>query len=183
MKLLESSDEINEKSAMAVLSVLSYPDPRLRKKAQLVEVFDQTIERLLEDLFETMYADNGVGLAATQVNIHLRVLTVDPMENEGKQPFYFINPEIIHREGTMQSPEGCLSVPGAYDKVARSQHIKVRAQDKLGQFFELEASDFRAAIIQHEIDHLDGKLFIDRLSGIKRERVTKHLLALKKKPE
>lgn len=165
---------------MAVLPILAYPDSRLRKKAQRVEVFDATLSRLLDDLFETMYDDKGVGLAATQVDIHLRVLTADPMENDARQPFYLINPEIIAREGTMQSSEGCLSVPGAYDKVKRSQRLKVRAQDKEGRFFEMDAEGFHAAIIQHEMDHLDGVLFIDHLSSIKRERVRKHLLELSK---
>lgn len=163
---------------MAILSILRYPDPRLRKKAKKVEAFDSTLHELLDNLFETMYADEGVGLAATQVNIHWRVLTVDPMENGHKQPFYLINPEIIHHEGVMDSQEGCLSVPGAYDNIKRHQHITVRAQDKAGECFTLQASDFKAAIIQHEMDHLDGKLFIDRLSSIKRDRVVKQLLAL-----
>jgi peptide deformylase len=165
---------------MAVLPILAYPDPRLRKKAKPIEVFDATVSHLIDDLFETMYDDNGVGLAATQVNIHLRVLTADPMENNGRQPFYLINPEIIAREGSMESPEGCLSVPGAYDKVKRSQRIKVRAFDKEGKAFEMEAEGFPAAIIQHEIDHLNGILFIDHLSSIKRDRVRKHLLELSK---
>lgn len=165
---------------MAILPILAYPDPRLRKKAQVVQAFDASLVQLIDDLFETMYDDNGVGLAATQVNVHWRVLTVDPMENDGHQPFHLINPEIIEREGTMQSPEGCLSVPGAYDKVVRSQRIKVRAFDKNGQVIEMDESGYRAAIIQHEIDHLDGKLFIDYLSSVKRERVRKHILELSK---
>lgn len=165
---------------MAVLTVLSYPDPRLRKKAKPIEVFDNTLACLIDDLFETMYADNGVGLAATQVNVQWRVLTVDPMENNGHQPFYLVNPEIIMREGTMESPEGCLSVPETYDKITRSQHIKVRAFDKDGKSFEMEASNFKAAVIQHEIDHLDGKLFIDYLSTVKKERVRKHFAELAK---
>lgn len=165
---------------MAVLPILAYPDPRLRKKAKPIEVFDAALSSLLDDLFETMYDDNGVGLAATQVNIHLRVLTADPMENDGRQPFYLINPEIIARDGLMDSPEGCLSVPGAYDKVKRSQRVKVRAQNKEGKIFEMDAEGFHAAIIQHEIDHLNGVLFIDHLSSIKRERVRKHLLEISK---
>ncbi|MES2204826.1 MAG: peptide deformylase [Pseudomonadota bacterium] len=165
---------------MSVLPILAYPDPRLRKKAKPIEVFDAALSSLIDDLFETMYDDNGVGLAATQVNIHLRVVTVDPMENEGRQPFYLINPEIIARDGSIDSPEGCLSVPGAYDKVKRSQRVKVRAQDKEGQFFEKDFADFHAVIVQHEIDHLNGVLFIDHLSSIKRERVRKHLLELSK---
>ncbi len=164
---------------MAILPILSYPDPRLRKKAKPVEVFDANLAQLIDDLFETMYADEGVGLAATQADIHWRVCTVDPMENNGHQPFYLVNPEIIEREGTMLSPEGCLSVPGAYDKITRSQRIKVRALDKHGKAFEIEETGHRAAIVQHEIDHLDGKLFIDYLSSIKRERVRKHLLELR----
>ncbi|MBP9726937.1 MAG: peptide deformylase [Gammaproteobacteria bacterium] len=163
---------------MAILPILSYPNPHLRKKAKPVEVFDASLAQLIEDLFETMYADEGVGLAATQADIHWRVLTVDPMENNGRQPFYLVNPEIIEREGTMVSPEGCLSVPGAYDKITRSQRIKVRAVDKHGKAFEIDESGYRAAIIQHEIDHLDGKLFIDYLSSMKRERVRKHIAEL-----
>ena len=163
---------------MAILPILSYPNPPLRKKAKPVEVFDASLAQLIEDLFETMYADEGVGLAATQADIHWRVLTVDPMENNGRQPFYLVNPEIIEREGTMVSPEGCLSVPGAYDKITRSQRIKVRAVDKHGKAFEIDESGYRAAIIQHEIDHLDGKLFIDYLSSMKRERVRKHIAEL-----
>jgi peptide deformylase len=163
---------------MAILPILSYPHPHLRKKAKPVEVFDANLAQLIEDLFETMYADEGVGLAATQVDIHWRVLTVDPMENNGRQPFYLVNPEIIERESTMLSPEGCLSVPGAYDKITRSQRIKVRAVDKYGKAFEIDESGYRAAIIQHEMDHLDGKLFIDYLSSMKRERVRKHIAEL-----
>lgn len=165
---------------MAVLPILAYPDPRLRKKAKPIEVFDATLVRLIDDLFETMYSDKGVGLAATQVNVQLRVLVADPQDNSAIQPFCLINPEIIAREGSMESPEGCLSVPGAYDKVKRSQHVKVRAYDKEGNAFEIEAEGFHAAIIQHEIDHLDGILFIDHLSSIKRDRVRKHLLELSK---
>lgn len=163
---------------MAILPLLSYPHPRLRKKAKPVEVFDASLAQLIEDLFETMYADEGVGLAATQADIHWRVLTVDPMENNGRQPFYLVNPEVIEREGTMVSPEGCLSVPGAYDKITRSQRIRVRAVDKHGKAFEIDESGYRAAIIQHEMDHLDGKLFIDYLSSMKRERVRKHIAEL-----
>ncbi len=165
---------------MAILPILTYPDPRLRKKAQPVTLFDQGLARLIDDLFETMYDDNGVGLAATQVNIQLQVLTADPMDNDERQPFYLINPEIIARSGVIDSPEGCLSVPGAYDKVKRAQRITVRALDKDGQVFEREFADFHAAIIQHEIDHLHGILFIDHLSSIKRDRVRKHLLAANK---
>lgn len=165
---------------MAVLPILSYPDPRLRKKALPVKLFDASLAHLIDNLFETMYDDNGVGLAATQTNIHLRVLTADPMEDNGHQPFYLVNPEIIEREGTMESPEGCLSVPGAYDKITRSHRVKVRAQDKHGAMIEMDESGYRAAIIQHEIDHLDGKLFIDYLSSIKRERVRKHIVELNK---
>lgn len=165
---------------MAILTVLTYPDTRLRKVAKPVEAFDDELSQLLDDMFETMYADNGVGLAATQVNIQRRVLTVDPMENDGRQPFYLINPEIIEKHGEMMSPEGCLSVPGAYDQVKRAQRVKIRYVDKTGTSFEKEFVDFHAAIVQHEIDHLNGKLFIDHLSAIRRERVKKHLLELSK---
>lgn len=165
---------------MAVFSILAYPDARLRKVAKPVEVFDATLVQLIDDMFETMYVDQGVGLAATQVNIQWRVVVIDPMENNGRQPFYLINPEIIEKHGEMMSPEGCLSVPGAYDQVKRAQRVKVRAVDKEGKPFEIEAENFRAAIIQHEVDHLNGKLFIDHLSAVRRERVKKHLLELSK---
>lgn len=165
---------------MAILALLTYPDPRLRKIAKPVDVFDAALSTFIEDMFETMYADNGVGLAATQVNIHSRIITIDPLENDKKTPFYLINPEIIETQGCMSSQEGCLSVPGAYDKIIRYQSIKIRAQDKTGQFFEMHAQDFIAAIIQHELDHLNGKLFIDHLSTVKRERVIKQLLKLNK---
>ena len=161
---------------MACLPLLFYPDPRLRRVAQPVDVFDTKLAQLIDDMFETMYTDQGVGLAATQVNHLWRVVVIDPMENNSHQPFYLVNPEIIQRQGEMLSPEGCLSVPGAYDQVKRAQKIIVRAVDKAGQPFELEAQDFRAAIIQHELDHLNGTLFIDHLSALKRERVKKHLL-------
>jgi peptide deformylase len=165
---------------MAILPILTYPDPRLRKIAKPVDVFDDQLAQFLEDMFETMYDDNGVGLAATQVNVQLRILTADPMENDGRQPFYLINPEIIEKQGEMMSSEGCLSVPGAYDQVKRAQRVKIRYVDKTGASFEKEFTDFHAAIVQHEIDHLNGKLFIDHLTAIRRERVKKHLLELSK---
>lgn len=165
---------------MATLPILTYPDARLRKVAKSITVFDTALAQLLDDMFETMYIDQGVGLAATQVDVQQRVVVVDPMEDNGHQPFYLINPEIIEKHGEMMSPEGCLSVPGAYDQVKRAQRVKVRAVDKEGKSFEIEAENFRAAIIQHELDHLNGKLFIDHLSSIKRERVKKHLLELSK---
>jgi peptide deformylase len=160
---------------MTKLTVLTYPDPRLRKKALLVAVFDEKLSVLIDDLFETMYADEGVGLAATQANIQQRVLVADP-QNNGRQPFYMVNPLIVEKEGIFSWQEGCLSVPGTYEYVDRANKIKVAYQDKLGVTQVMEAEGYIAVIIQHEIDHLDGKLFIDYLSLIKRERARKRIL-------
>lgn len=157
---------------MARLAILEYPDPRLRMRAEPVAVVDAEIRRLVDDLLETMYAAPGIGLAATQVNVHKRVLVID-IAAEGKQPYCFINPEIVSAEGTTQAEEGCLSVPEYYDYVDRAARIKVRALDRSGMPFELEAEGLLAVCIQHEIDHLDGKLFVDYLSELKRERLKK----------
>lgn len=160
---------------MTKLTVLQYPDPRLRKKANKVEVFDDKLAALIDDLFETMYKDNGVGFAATQANIQQSVFVADPQENGNKQPFYMINPRIINKTGEIKWQEGCLSVPSAYEYVKRANHIKVEYQDKTGAEFVMEAKDYLAVIIQHESDHLDGKLFIDYLSSIKRDRVRRKI--------
>ncbi len=159
---------------MAKLEILHFPDPRLRTKAQPVEVVDSEIGQLVDDMFETMYAAPGIGLAATQVNVHRRVLVVDISE-EKDQPLVFINPEILDRQGTEEMEEGCLSVPGFYEKVTRAEQVKVRALDRQGNSFEIEADGLLAVCVQHEIDHLDGKLFVDYVSNLKRQRIRKKL--------
>ena len=160
---------------MAKLTILEYPDPRLRTKASPVEVVDDEIRQLIEDMLETMYAAPGIGLAATQVDVHQRVLVVDVTEDKSR-PLALINPEIIRREGTVEAEEGCLSVPGIFDTLAaRSSDIVVRALDREGQPFELAADGLLAVCIQHEMDHLEGKLFVDYLSELKRSRIRKKL--------
>ena len=135
---------------------------------------DDEVRRLVDDMFETMYAAPGVGLAATQVDVHRRVLVADVSE-ERNQPLCFINPEIVQRDGTQTQEEGCLSVPGVYDKVIRSDRVRVRALDREGKSFELDADGLLAVCIQHEMDHLEGKLFVDYLSELKRQRIRKRL--------
>jgi peptide deformylase len=157
---------------MARLPVLEYPDPRLRIRAEPVTKFDTDLKTLVADMFETMYAAPGIGLAATQVNVHKRILVCD-VGVESKQPFCLINPEIIRAEGSTNAEEGCLSVPEYYDFVDRAAVIRVRAQDSEGRVFELDAEGMLAVCIQHEMDHLEGKLFVDYLSDLKRERLKK----------
>jgi peptide deformylase len=155
---------------MAILDILEFPDPRLRTHAQPIAAIDESIRRLVADMFETMYAAPGVGLAASQVNVHKRLLVIDISE-ERNQPLVFINPEIITREGDEETEEGCLSVPGIFEKVRRAQRITVRALDRNGLFFDMRADGLLAVCIQHEMDHLDGKLFVDYLSELKRTRI------------
>jgi peptide deformylase len=157
---------------MARLPILEYPDPRLRIRADPVTKVDDEIRALVASLFETMYAAPGIGLAATQVNVHKRVLVCD-VSGEGKEPYCLINPEIVSAEGNTSAEEGCLSVPEFYDYVDRAAKIKVRALDREGKPFELEAEGLLAVCIQHEMDHLEGKLFVDYLSELKRERLKK----------
>lgn len=159
---------------MAILSILHFPDPRLTTRAQPVEQVDDGVRRLVADMFETMYSAPGIGLAATQVDVHRRVIVIDVSE-EKNEPRVFINPEILSRDGVEEMEEGCLSVPGIYEKVRRAEHVKVRALDRDGQPFELEADGLLAVCIQHEIDHLEGKLFVDYLSQMKRQRIRKKL--------
>ena len=159
---------------MAILSILEFPDPRLRNMAERVGTVDASIRRLLDDMFETMYDAPGVGLAAVQVNVRKRVIVIDVSE-ERNAPLCLINPEIMHREGTAETEEGCLSVPGVFEKVKRSDTIKVRALDGEGKAFELETGGLLAVCIQHEIDHLEGKLFVDYLSSLKRQRIRQRL--------
>jgi len=159
---------------MALLNILHFPDPRLRTKAAPVSQVDERIRRLVDDMFETMYNAPGIGLAATQVNVHERVIVIDVSE-EKDQPLVFINPEIITKEGVEQMDEGCLSVPGIYETVARAEKVTVRALNREGAAFELETDGLLAVCIQHEMDHLDGKLFVDYLSSLKRDRIRKKL--------
>lgn len=155
---------------MSKLAILRYPDPRLYTRAKPVQVFDQDLRQLVKDMAETMYSAPGIGLAATQVNVHQRLLIIDLSEaHDSLQAF--INPEIIQRDGQQQLEEGCLSVPGIYDFVQRAAQIRVRAQDLDGQWFEQQADGLLAVCIQHEIDHLDGKVFVDYLSRLKRDRI------------
>lgn len=159
---------------MPLLTILHFPDPRLRTVAKPVAQVDDAVRRLVDDMFETMYQAPGIGLAATQVNVHQRIIVIDISE-EKNEPHVFINPEILVREGTEQMEEGCLSVPGFYELVERAERIKVRALNRDGQPFELETDGLLAVCIQHEIDHLDGKLFVDYISGLKRDRIRKRL--------
>jgi peptide deformylase len=160
---------------MAKLTILEFPDPRLRTRATPVAVVDEGIRRLIDDMFETMYAAPGVGLAATQVDVHKRVLVVDVSKDQD-HPLAFVNPEIVEREGSTEAEEGCLSVPGIFDKLTtRSERIVVRALDRNGKPFETEADGLLAICLQHEMDHLEGKLFVDYLSDLKRTRIRKKL--------
>ena len=160
---------------MAILDILEFPDPRLRTRAKpIAEVTDRHRE-LIDDMFETMYEAPGIGLAATQVNVHERLLVIDVSE-ERDQPLDFINPEVtVLDPETGEYDEGCLSVPGFYETVTRPRHIRVIALDRDGQEFTLEPEGLLAVCIQHEIDHLDGKLFVDYLSSLKRTRIRKKL--------
>lgn len=159
---------------MAVLEVLRFPDERLRTVAQPIGEVNEEIKTLIEDMFETMKDENGVGLAATQVNRHVRMFILDVSEN-GDDPHVFINPEIINKEGSMINEEGCLSVPYCYAKVERAEKVTMKALDKNGEEFVKEAEGLMAICMQHELDHLDGKLFVDYLSPLKRERIKKKL--------
>ena len=159
---------------MALLEILEFPDPRLRTKAQPVTAVDDGIRKLIADMFETMYAAPGIGLAATQVNVHKRLLVIDVSEDR-KQPLAFINPEIVARDGVEETEEGCLSVPGIFEKVKRADRVTVRALDRNGIAFEMQADGLLAVCIQHEMDHLEGKLFVDYLSDLKRTRIRSKL--------
>lgn len=159
---------------MAILSVLHYPDPRLRKKATPVTVVDAGIRKLAADMLETMYQEGGIGLAATQVDARKRVVVID-LSEQRNEPMYLINPEIISKEGVEQMQEGCLSVPGYYDLVERAEKIRFRYLDREAEVREVETDGLLAVCVQHEIDHLDGKLFIDYLSPLKRQRLRKKL--------
>jgi len=160
---------------MAILDILHYPDKRLRTVAKPVETVDDSIKKLVDDMFETMYEAPGIGLAATQVNVHQQVIAIDISE-EKNQPLCLINPVIIAEEGTESCDEGCLSVPDVYETVERAEKVTVKALDQNGDEFTLEADELLAVCIQHEIDHLKGKLFVDYLSPLKLQRIKKRLL-------
>ena len=164
---------------MALLQILHFPDPRLYNKAESVIQVDDGVRALVGDMFETMYAAPGVGLAAIQVNLPLRVITIDISEHK-RNPLCLINPELVSKRGQVELEEGCLSVPGVYEIVSRAEWIRVRALNRDGETFEMEAEDLLAACIQHEMDHLDGKLFVDYLSQLKRQRIKKKVKRLHK---
>lgn len=159
---------------MAILNILEYPDPRLRKKAAPVEVVDDQLRQLIDDLFETMYAAPGIGLAATQVDVHKRLLVAD-VSAEKTDPRVLINPQILEKDGLSVTEEGCLSVPGYYEEVERAEHIRVRYMDRDGKPVEEDMHGLLAVCVQHEMDHLLGKLFVDYLSEAKRQRIRKRL--------
>ena len=160
---------------MALLPILHYPDPRLHQSATPVTEFTAELKQLAEDMTETMYAAPGVGLAAPQVNVHQRLIVVDVSEDKNGL-MVLVNPQIIAREGEQEYEEGCLSVPGVYSKITRAARVKVKAQDLEGAPFEVEADGLLAVCLQHEIDHLDGKVFVDYLSQLKQNRIRTKLL-------
>lgn len=164
---------------MALLEILHFPDPRLRLKAKPVAQVDNQVRQMVKDMFETMYDAPGIGLAATQVNIQLEVIVIDVSENKD-EPLCFINPKIISENGTEEMQEGCLSVPGFYENVTRAESVIVQALNQEGEAFELNADGLLAVCIQHEMDHLQGKLFVDYLSPLKRQRIKKKLEKIEK---
>lgn len=159
---------------MAILDILHFPDPRLRNKAKPVATVDDSVRRLIDDMFETMYEAPGIGLAAIQINVPKRIIVVDVSE-ERDSPMALINPEVLEKDGEEEMDEGCLSVPGVYETVSRAERIRYRAMDRDGNTVEAEAEGLLAVCIQHEIDHLDGKLFVDYLSNLKRQRIRRKL--------
>lgn len=159
---------------MAILDILEYPDPRLRTQAQPVNVVDDSIRRLIADMLETMYEAPGIGLAASQVDVHLRIIVVDVSENRD-EPHAFINPELTLIGESVEFEEGCLSIPGFYEPVSRAEGVRVRALDTAGDVIEQQFDGLLSACVQHENDHLDGKLFVDYLSVLKRSRIRKKL--------
>lgn len=164
---------------MALLNVLTFPDDRLRIKAKPVETVTPEIQQIVDDMIETMYDEEGIGLAATQVDIHQRIIVIDISE-ERDQPLVLINPEFIEKSGEDGIEEGCLSVPGARGLVPRSGHVKIKAINRDGDAYELEADELLAICIQHEMDHLEGKLFVDYLSPLKRQRIQQKLEKIKR---
>jgi len=167
--------QVHHKRIMAILNILEFPDPRLRTIAKPVDVVDDALRQLIDDMFETMYDAPGIGLAATQVNVHKRVVVMDLSEDKS-EPLVFINPQFESLTEEMdQYQEGCLSVPGFYENVDRPQKVKINALDRDGKPFEMIAEGLLAVCIQHECDHLNGKLFVDYLSTLKRDRIKKKL--------
>jgi peptide deformylase len=165
---------------MALLEILKFPDPRLRTKAKLVTKWDATLRRMVDDMYETMYEHQGVGLAATQVNIHQRFFTMDTSEKRN-EPLCIINPEIISQEGMQYDYHGCLSVgAGISDKLERAAKLRLRGTDLDGKLFEWDLEELAAICVEHEIDHLNGLLFIDHLSRLKQERIRKKIDKLKR---
>lgn len=165
---------------MALLSVLQYPDVRLRNKAKPVANIDANIQRMVDDMFETMYEQGGVGLAAIQVDIQHQIIAID-VSDDKKSPLCVINPEIIQQEGIQYEYEGCLSFPGVFDRVERAEKIRLRALDRDGKSYEIDADGLLSVCIQHEMDHLNGILFIDHLSRLKQDRLRKKLEKLKRR--
>ena len=159
---------------MALRTILEFPDPRLRTRAQPVTVFDAQLSRLVDDMFETMYSAPGIGLAATQIDVHQRVIVIDLSADRSGQ-LVLINPEILSREGVEKMEEGCLSVPGYFDEVQRAAKVRLRAQDRTGAVYERDCEELLAVCVQHEMDHIEGKLFVDYLSDLNRDRVRKKL--------
>jgi peptide deformylase len=159
---------------MAKLNILEFPDPRLRKKAVPVIAVDDALRQLIDDMFETMYDAPGIGLAATQVDVHRRLLVAD-VSAEKDDPYVLINPEIVAKDGVEVSEEGCLSVPGFYAEVERAERVRVKYLDRHGEALEADFEGLLAVCVQHEIDHLDGRLFVDYLSEAKRQRIRKRL--------
>ena len=172
----------NERNPMALLNILHFPDEQLRTIAQPVDTVNDEVRSLIDDMLETMYAAPGVGLAATQVNVHKRIIVIDISE-EKDQPLCLINPEITERDGLQTYEEGCLSVPGFYEDVERASTITVKAVNKEGKEFQLSTDGLLAVCIQHEIDHLQGKLFVDYISEMKRSRIRKKLIKLQRNQE
>lgn len=167
---------------MALLDILTFPDARLRRTAEAVEQVDDDLRQLIDDMLETMYAAPGIGLAAIQVNVPKRVIVIDLSEDHS-DPLCLINPEILERTGEEEMDEGCLSVPGFFETVKRADRIRVRALNRDGEPFELETDGLLAVCIQHEIDHLDGRLFVDHISSLKRQRIRKKLEKEKRAPQ
>lgn len=165
---------------MTVHKVIFLPDPRLRAPTQTIEVFDDELRRLVDDMIETMYASDGIGLAAPQIGISKKIAVID-ISKERNKPFCIINPEILEKEGEELMDEGCLSVPGAYDKAPRALKVKVRAFDRNGKSFEIEGDGLLAHCLQHEIDHLYGKLYVDYLSPLKRNLAMRKLEKVKRR--
>lgn len=159
---------------MAQLEILTFPDPRLRRRAKTVDVVDDGVRKLVDDMLETMYAAPGIGLAATQVDVLKRIIVID-ISPEQDDPLCLINPEIVERDGVEEMEEGCLSVPGFFENVTRAERIRVRSLDRDGAPFEMETDGLLAVCIQHEVDHLDGRLFVDHISALKRQRIRKKL--------